>query len=189
MVLVCLAPASPVPAQAPSPRTVVAIHWGAEEFPATPVVNEAIREAFRSDRDVSIDYFVEHLESDLFPPDDAALALGDSIRRKYRNRRIDLVFTIADPALQFALDHRDELFPDAPIVFSGVAVPEAIARGAGRGLTAVMRAAAYAETLKLALNLHPSTERVFVIARRPDDQIVNAVRAALDHVSPRVELT
>ena len=33
-------------------RTVLAIHWGAEEFPATPVVNEAIREALRSDRDV-----------------------------------------------------------------------------------------------------------------------------------------
>jgi signal transduction histidine kinase len=189
MALVCLALPSPVPAQAPSPRTVVAIHWGAEEFPATPVVNEAIREAFRSDRDVSIDYFVEHLESDLFPPDDAALALGDSIRRKYRNRRIDLVFTIADPALEFALDHRDELFPDAPIVFSGVAVPDAATRRAGRGLTAVMRGAAYAETLKVALDLHPSAEQVFVIARRPDDQILNAVHAALDHVSPRVKLT
>jgi signal transduction histidine kinase len=187
--LVCLAPALPVLAQAPSARTVVSIHWGPADFPATPVVNESIREALRADPDVSVDYFVEHLESDLFPPDDAALALRDAMRRKYRNRRIDLVIAIADPALQFALDHRDELFPDAPIVFSGVAVPDAIARGAGRGLTAVMRGAAYAETLKLALNLHPSTERVFVIARRPDDQIVNAVHAALDHVSPRVKLT
>jgi signal transduction histidine kinase len=187
--LAYLAPASTVSAQAPSRRTVVAIHWGAEEFPATPVVNEAIREAFRSDRNLAIDYFVEHLESDLFPPDDAALALGDSIRRKYRNRRIDLVFAIADPALQFAIDHRDELFPDVPIVFSGVAVPDAVTRRAGGGVTAVMRGAAYAETLKLALDLHPSTERVFVIARGPDDQVVNAVHAALDDVSPRVRLT
>jgi signal transduction histidine kinase len=190
--LTCLAPvwgSVRVSAQSPSPRTVLAIHWGAEDFPATPVVNEAIREAFRSDPNVPIHFFVEHLESDLFPPDDAAMALRETIRWKYRSRPIDLVIAIADPALQFALDHRDELFPHAPIVFSGVGVPDASTRRAGAGLTAVMRGAAYAETLKLALDLHPSTERVFVVARGPDDQVVNSVHASLDDFSHRVNLT
>ena len=93
-------------------------------------------EALQSDPDIQIDYFAEYLESDVFPADAASLALADYIRRKYRGRRIDVVIAIADPALQFVLDHRDELFPDAPIVYSGVAVPEGISRGAAGGLTA-----------------------------------------------------
>ena len=142
-----------------------------------------------SDPDLPIDCFVEYLESGLFAPEDASQALSDYIHRKYRGRRIDLVIAIADPALRFVLDRRAELFPDAPIVFSGVALPATTDRSAGAGLTAVMRGTAYVETLKLALQLHPSTERVFVVAKLPDSQDVNAVRAELSDFSGRAKLT
>ena len=132
---------------------------------------------------------MEYLESGVFAPEDASQALRDYIHRKYRGRRIDLVIAIADPALRFVLDHRAELFPDAPIVFSGVALPETMDRSAGAGVTAVMRGIAYAETLKLALQLHPSTERVFVVAKLPDSQVVNSVKAELRAFSGRVQLT
>lgn len=173
-------------AQPPSPRTVLVLHWGPEEFPATPSVNAAIREALTSQSDPPIDYFSEYLESDRF--DEASPALADYIHRKYRGRRIDLVIAIADPALKFVLDHGGELFPDAPIVYSGVAIPETAMRTAG-GLTAVMRGTAYAETLRLALELHPSTERVFVVARGPDEQPVQSVRAELGDSWGRAALT
>src|SRR5688572_23574532 len=91
-------------------RTVLAIHWGPEDFPITATVNESIQKGLRSDPDIQIDYFVEHLESDAFPADVASPALADYIRQKYRGRRIDVVIAMADPALRFALDHRDELF-------------------------------------------------------------------------------
>ena len=178
-----------VSAQARSPRTVLVVHWGAEEFPATPTVNMAIREALTSDPDLPIDFFTEYLESDRFPPDEAAHALADYIRRKYRGRRIELVIAIADPALRFVLDYREELFPDAPIVYSGVAIPDGVSRSDGGGLTAVMRGIAYAETLRLALELHPATEQVFVVARSRDAKTGEAARAELDQFSGRVRLT
>jgi signal transduction histidine kinase/ABC-type uncharacterized transport system substrate-binding protein len=168
---------------------VLAIHWGSEDYPATPVVNAAIQQALKSDPTIEIDYFVEYLESDVFPAESASLALGDYIRRKYRDRHIDIVIAIADPALQFVLERRDELFPDAAVVFSGLAVPEGVSRGAAGGLTAVMRGIAYAETLKLALALHPSTEQVFVVASRPDRQVVNSMQAELRDFSQRIRLT
>jgi signal transduction histidine kinase len=151
-------------------------------------VNAAIQKSLSADPDVQTDYFVEYLESDRVPPADAR-ALGNYIRQKYRSRRIDLVMAIADPALQFVLDYRDQLFPEAPVVYSGVAVPNTVDREAGAGLTAVTRGVAYVETLKLALDLHPSTERVFVVARSPDRQVVDAVRAELRDFSRRVRLT
>ena len=178
-----------VSAQEPSARTVLAIHWGSEDFPTAAVVNASIQRGLRSDPNIQIDYFVEYLESDAFPADAASLALADYIRQKYRGRRIDVVIAIADPALRFVLDHRDELFPDAPIVYSGVAVPEDNSRGSARGLTAVLRGIAYAETLKLALALHPSTEQVFVVAGSADRQVVNSVKAELRDFSQRIRLT
>ena len=187
IVSMCVCPTAS--AQARSTRTVLVINWGPEDSPPNPAVTAAIQKSLTSDPDLKIDYFVEYLESGVFAPEDASQALRDYIHRKYRGRRIDLVIAIADPALRFVLDHRAELFPDAPIVFSGVALPETIDRSAGAGVTAVMRGIAYAETLKLALQLHPSTERVFVVAKLPDSQVVNSVKAELRAFSGRVQLT
>src|SRR5262249_33023560 len=101
---------------------------------------------------------------------------------------IDLVVAIADPALQFALDHRDELFPGAPIVYSGLAIPATIDRGEFGGVTGVLRSVAYAQTLKLALALHPSTEQAFVSAKTADQQAFATIQAALKEAAPTVRL-
>lgn len=187
----CLGAASPA-AQSllrpQSPRTVLAVHWGPPDFPSTPGVNDAIREAL-SKYDGPVDFFAEYLESDRVTAEDASSALADYIRRKYRGRRIDVVVAIADPALQFVLQHRAELFAGVPIVYSGVGVPDNRVRAADGGLTAVMRGLAYGETLKLALDLQPSTEKVFVIAKGPDSQTIDSVRAELAGVSKSVPLT
>jgi signal transduction histidine kinase len=175
-------------AEARAARTVLVISWGAEDYQATPIVNAAIRQAVKSDPHVPIDYFTEYLEADRLPPDNASQALVDSIRRKYRGRRIDLVIAIADPTLRFVLDHREELFPDAPIVYSGLAIPTTIDQSVGAGLTGVLRGVAYGKTLTLALKLHPSAERVFIIAQSADREAVSSAQREFRDFSQRVRL-
>lgn len=170
-----------------SPCTVLVIHSGSESYPANPILDAGIREALASRSDVAIDYFAEYLESDIFPAEEARSALTDYIRRKYRGRRIDLVIAMTDTGLRFVLDHRGELFPQAPIVFFGVA-PGEITQ-VGGGITGIRVGVAYGETLKLALALHPSTQNVFVIAKGPDARTVEAVRAELGGFSQRVSFT
>src|SRR5262245_517086 len=104
-------------------RNVLAVHWGAEDFSTTPIVNAAIREAVSSASTARIGYYAEYLESDRFPEEAATLAFRDYIRRKYHDRRIAAVVTNADPALRFVLRYRKELFPHAPVVFIGNAIP------------------------------------------------------------------
>jgi PAS domain S-box-containing protein len=157
---------SPAAAQPESVPTVLTIHWSTEDFPSTPVLDAAIRETLGS-LDTPVDYFAEYLESDRFPPEEAFESLRDYIQRKYRDRHIDVVIAVADPALEFALRYRTMLFPDAPIVASVAAVPDAASRTAGRGVTGLVPNIGYDQTLALALQLHPSTERVFVVARAP----------------------
>ena len=172
-------------AQSLVPKTVLTIHSGAENYPANPPLDAGIREALESRSDLPIDYFAEYLEADLFPGDSALLAFRDYIRRKYEGRRIDVVIAITATALEFVLDHRDELFPGAPVVFAGLVPDEMLRRG---NVTGLRVRAAYAETLRLALSLHPATERAFVIANATEDQ-VEQVRKELATFSSRVSLS
>ena len=183
----CTRPVS-AEAQGAAVRTVLTIHSGAEDFPSNPILDAAVRERLKSSG-VPIDYFAEYLESDLFPDEEDLLAFKDYVKRKYRGRRIDLVIAMTDTSLQFVLDYRGELFPDVPVVFFGLAVPDETIRSAGGGITGLRVGNAYADTLKLALALHPSTERVFVVAKRPDNQTPESVRAEFNGFSDRVKIT
>jgi signal transduction histidine kinase len=175
-----------VSAQAEPVPIVLTIHWGSADYPANMVIDASIRQTFiRSDK--PIEYFAEYLESDAVVSIDASLALREYIRRKYKGRRIDLVIATASPALRFVLDYRGELFPDAPIVFSALTIPHAVRRAGN--ITGVVYGIPHAETLKLALVLHPSTQRVFVVARSKDKVGKNAVRTALSEHSGGIQLT
>ena len=176
-------------AQSTPPKTVLTVHWSSEDFPSNPVIDGAIREVLLSASDTPVDYFAEYLESDRFPEDEASLALRDYIRQKYRGRRIDLVFAVSEVALRFVLRFRDELFPDAPIVYSGVAPIDDSVAGAAQLTGIVTGSAAYDETLELALTLHPSTKRVFVVAYAPTGDFLDIVRNELRAFEPRVQLT
>ena len=187
VVALCVCPA--VSAQERAVRNVLTIHSGDEFFPSNPILDEAIRESLRSVREVPVDYYTEYLEGTRFGAAEASAALAEYIRVKYSKRQIDLVIASTNAPLQFVMNYRDELFPDAPIVFAGLTVPDQSIRLAGHGLAAVKIGSAYDETLKLALALHPSTERVFVVARSPNTNTVESVRAELREFSERMQVT
>ena len=189
LVFAALAPGVSASAQPRQVKNVLAIHWGPPDFPAAKPVNDAIVETLSTDGAFTIQYFTEYLESDRFPYADVSAALAETIRLKHRDHRIDLVFAIADPALQFAVERRSELFPGAPIVYSGVGRPDEKNRTADGGITAVMRAAAYAETLRLGLRLHPGTERAFIVAKSRDAAVNESMRLALSEFGQTVRLT
>ena len=176
-------------AQGESLKTVVTITQGAETFPSNPILDSAIRETLASRRDLPIDYFTEYWESDSFPDEKASLAFRDYIRAKYHARRIDLVIAITDSVLQFVVNHREELFPDAPIIFTGVVVPNESITRLGAGLTGITVGTAYSETLKLALDLQPNTQEVLVVAQGRDAPTLEGVQAELGDASHKVKLT
>src|SRR5262245_5191882 len=176
-------------AQSQHHKTVLTVQWSSEDFPTNPIVDGAIRQVLSSHSNVLIDYYAEYLESDRFPAAEAAAALRDYLRAKYRGRQIDLVIAISEPALQFVLRYRHELFPNAPVVFTGTTAPPPRVRSEGAGLTGVLSGVAFRETLELALQLHPSTKQVFVIAEAASPDFLDRVRDALSAaVPPSVKL-
>lgn len=118
---------SAVGAQSLPARTVLALYFSSEDYPANIIHDDGIRDAFRSSK-WPISALTEYLESDRFPAEQASLRLRDYLREKYRGQPIDVVIAITDTALQFALRFRDELFAGIPIVFSGNTNPEETVR-------------------------------------------------------------
>ena len=172
------------------PRTVLTIHSGAENYPGTERLDTAIRNALLVHTDAPVDYFTEYLETEEFPADTASTALRDYIQKKYERHQIDVVIAITAVALRFALRYRDELFPNVPIVFQAVTLPQAVVDRTTPGVTGVLNDTPFAETLQLALNLQPSSKRVFVVAQAPSiEGYGEHVRSALSRFSNRVELT
>ena len=176
-------------AQPESHKTVLTIHSGTEDFFTNPVLDAGIRETLGSRPDLAIDYFAEYLEAERFGAKEASAALADYISRKYQGKRIDVVIAMTSQSVRFALDHRAELFANAPIVSVGLDAPDESVRRAGPGIAALTVGVAHARTLDLALALHPSTERVFVIANSDNRQNVESVRAELSSFSRRVRIT
>jgi signal transduction histidine kinase len=175
-------------AQEQARRTVLTIHSGTEDFFTNPVLDAGMREGLALRPDVPIEYFAEYLETEVFGATTASEAMRDYISRKYRGRRIDLVIAMTNQSLDFVLGHRAELFPDAPVVTAGLTAPDEAIRLSGAGIAALTVVVAHEETLKLALELHPSTERVFVIANSSNQQNVSSIRTALGPFSDRVSL-
>ena len=168
--------------------TVLTIHTGEVDFPINPVLDAGIRNALLADADRPISYFAEYLELDRLSEERTASALSDYIERKYAGRRIDVVIAMRDPSLQFVMEHRARLFPEATVVFAGLGIG-----GYGRGdvarMTGVRVVSAYSATLKAGLQLHPHVRHVYVVAITQDPRQAEIVREELDQFSTQVKLT
>jgi hypothetical protein len=109
-----------------------------------------------------LDFYVEYLEGMRFGDKTYQTNLLEYLRKTYRGVKLDLVLTERDPALQFALSHRDKLFSGVPVVFFDVDTSMGW-QPLGAGVTGVTAPVDVRSTIDLALHLHPNTNTVAVI--------------------------
>ncbi len=173
----------------PVTKHVLIIHGGPEAFPGNPVFDAALREVLFSHPTIQVDAHSEYLENEEFA-ETADAALLEYIRIKFAGRRPDLVIANSAPALTFVLRHRDELFPNVPVVFVSASEPDGLRAGTLRGVTGVLRLPSQVETVDLALKLHPSTRRLHVVAYAPEvDGFQARVESAMAVYSPRLTVS
>ena len=186
--VVSMAWARPAAAQRPIKR-VLTIHAGPESFPGNTRFDEVITKVLYSHPTIEVDYYAEFLEYEEFGVA-ADTSLREYIRMKFRDRPLDALIADGAPAVQFALQHRAELFPDVPIVFVSATTPREVLEGKVARVTGVLRGTSHVETLDLALKLHPATRRIQVVAYAPNfASYQESVKSALAAFSTRVTLT
>jgi PAS domain S-box-containing protein len=115
-----------------------------------------------------IDPAIEYLDTKRFPMAEYLLKMKDYLASKYRGRKFDLVIALDNAALELALGHRQELFPESPIVFAGINDFTPAMLTGQKKVTGVAEILDTEGTLKIALALHPKITEIFVVT---DDTI------------------
>jgi signal transduction histidine kinase len=106
-----------------------------------------------------VDYYSEGLDQGRFANADYQTAFRDSLRLKYEQQRFDLVIPVGDIPVDFVEKSRDELFPDAAIVFFATRPPD---RRLPNSTGLIVRLN-FTGTIDLAATLQPNLQNIFVI--------------------------
>ena len=124
---------------------------------------EILKSTTRSRVGTPVDFHVEYLGSARFDAPGYEKGVFESLASVYGGKKIDLVLADYYPALRFAVDHRQELFPGAPIVFSTVPPKRLEGQKLWPGVTGVTMDVDLQGTIDLALRLQPDTKNAAVV--------------------------
>ena len=138
-----------------------------------------------------IDYDWEAFDPSASSSPDYESAFAELLRKKYRDRKFDIVIAIQAPVLDFALKHRAALWPKASVVFFGVANSALRGRSLGPKVTGIAGGIDFGGTLGLAFRLQPNAARVVLIGgpTAAEQSWISQARNALRPFESRVELT
>lgn len=101
---------------------------------------------------------IEHMDTKLNDPKTLEPVIFNRLNTKYAHRRIDVIISLDNNALDFLLKYRDKLFIDTPIVFAGVNnyTPDTI-KGYSN-ITGIAEHLPYKANVDMILQIHPDIE-------------------------------
>jgi signal transduction histidine kinase/ABC-type uncharacterized transport system substrate-binding protein len=132
--------------------------------PEIVVQLEPLKKTVRSRVPVPVNFYVEYLDTKRFDSPGYRESLKESIHQAYLGKHFDLVIAAAHPALQFAIDYRDQIFHGAPIIFVDVHSSRLPRGSLWPGVTGVTVPLDARGSIDLALRFHPDTQNVAVVA-------------------------
>jgi PAS domain S-box-containing protein len=155
------------PVQALSaPKKTVLVLYGEEQLfiPANRVSEQGLMAALSNAHAWDLEVFSEYLDLTRFPAAQYGDDLVRYLRAKYGTRKPDVLIVLPNTTLQLVLDHRDELFPGVPIVFTHVDHREVEGKEVPPDVTGLWMAWDYQRTLELALQLQPKTREIVCVS-------------------------
>ena len=126
-----------------------------------------------------------------FPSDENRQLFYDEILYKYKDMPIEALVVSDDAALEFALEYRDELFPDIPIVFCGISETSyrQLAEQS-QNITGIVEEVDIEETVRLAKQLNPDMKTFYVIYDQTESGRAMGTTsiAAIENMYPEIEV-
>jgi PAS domain S-box-containing protein len=170
---------------------VLILHESESNLPGGVILGNAIREALRPGASSGIELYDEYLDLDRFPAPDHKLLMVEFLRRKYAKTRIDVVLATGNRALEFMLQHRVELFPNASLIFDIVPSTWLVEHSLPPDVVGIATHTDFAATLELALQLQPDAQQLIVVsgASSQDRTIEALARNELRRYGDRLRTT
>jgi two-component system, LuxR family, sensor kinase FixL len=147
-----------------SEKSVLVLYGERGDLPAIEAVEENLRQVFHASTSPRIEVFSEYLDFARFPPEQYEGSLVRYLQERYAGRRIDLVVPVAGFALEFALGHREELFPGAPLVFCAIDRRELEKLRLPADATGITAHFDIGRTVELILRLQPDVPEIVCVS-------------------------
>jgi hypothetical protein len=111
--------ATPCAAAAPPKRVLILDSFGRDVAPFTAGVS-AFRTTLAQEFGEPVDFYDASLDAGQFAESEGEGPFVEFLRARFAGRPLDLVVPFGAPAVRFAAQYREHLFPGTPIVFAGV---------------------------------------------------------------------
>ena len=180
-----------VPPAVAAPKSVLVLSEG----PVLPYglrLIDNIVVALRRDSSEPLNIYRESIDRVRFNSDEYERQLVALYNSKYVGASAPaLIITITEPALDFALRHREELFPNAAILFGAVDERAIRGRAIDGNVTGVFHHYDARSTIEAALIVHPRTRRILVVggASRLDHGYLEIAREGLSDLATAAAIT
>ncbi len=165
---------------------VLVVHAYSQEYPWTKSQHQGFVNRLQEDSDVQVNFAVEYLDTKRLGLNEEYTAhLYDYIQAKYKTYQPDLVYVTDDNGYLFARDVLVKLFPESPVIFSGVnnyAVAEQVADLPIRG---VFEQKQISQNLELFKELQSGVSSVLIVgdASKTYEAIKNEIQQQLNQYS------
>jgi signal transduction histidine kinase len=171
------------------PAQVLVISGTDPYLPAFVAIDAAMREAAARRRAGPVLWLYESIDTARFGGA-AGPMLAEMLARKYDGVDIDAVLLVTEPAVDFYLSYREQLWPDAPAVFHFVAPGYAQRLPAGAALSGIPAQVDFSGAVQIALALQPKARRAVVVGGvSPFDEVQLAgFREALAPHADRLQI-
>jgi signal transduction histidine kinase len=145
-----------------APKRVLLLHSFAQDFPPWSEYSKNVRAELFRKMPREIDLFEATLETARIPgnPDDGPFA--EYLGALFKDRPLDLVITIAAPASLFFQRHRQRLFPNTPLLLTGMEQRLYVASGYENEAT-VLTAIDFHAVMKNILQVLPATDHIAIV--------------------------
>ena len=146
------------------PFRVMILRNSSQYLPTAILQDRGMQEAFAAKGPGRVEFFVETMDTMWFDRSEIEPEFLSLFRKKYGNRKIDLLMAAGADALDFTQRFHDVLLPGVPTVFYNVAEDTLRGRGIQPGMTGVVLRFNLPGTLDLAVRLQPDARRIVVVS-------------------------
>ncbi|KAA3657078.1 MAG: PAS domain S-box protein, partial [Chloroflexi bacterium] len=143
-------------------KQVLILHSYHKGWDWTDTLTEGILSEFPND---DVEFYIEYMDTKRPYTDAVRSALFELYQQKYATISLDLIIVSDNNALNFLIEHHATLFPEVPVVFSGINnFTDEMLADAPPYFTGVVEQTDIAATLSLMLAQHPDAEEIVVIS-------------------------
>ena len=101
-------------------KRVLILFTNESDLPAYALIENGIKSVLKAGTEFRIEYFIEFMDYYRNPDQTYNQLMLDLYQHKFSGNKVDLVIAYSAPALSLAIAHSNDLFAQAPIVFSGI---------------------------------------------------------------------